>query len=173
MGFVKENNILCKHDVSAFAAFGRRGGVLCFASARAVVVVQSPSFSLKMKLIFLTLSAVLISAALAQSRTFPATWDPRSNATQSRCISEILNQGRCGSCYAFAAASLLSDRLCYGRGFENSPAQNKSTVSPQPLVSCPFSGRYTGCNGGRPARSWAYFAQNPTPTCTQACTAGS
>lgn len=113
-------------------------------------------------------SVALIGSAAAQ--LVPDSWDPRANATQSRCIAEILDQGHCGSCYAFAAASLLTDRLCFGRGFENSPAQNKTTVSPQPLISCTSSNN--GCGGGWVDRSWFYYAKNPTPTCSRVCSAG-
>jgi len=55
------------------------------------------------------------------------------------CIHPVRNQGNCGSCWAFAASGMLSDRCCLG-GSDQGP------LSPQELVSCETSSM--GCNGG-------------------------
>eukprot|EP01122_Echinamoeba_exundans_P016740 TRINITY_DN8581_c0_g1_i1.p1 TRINITY_DN8581_c0_g1~~TRINITY_DN8581_c0_g1_i1.p1 ORF type:complete len:399 (+),score=46.03 TRINITY_DN8581_c0_g1_i1:199-1395(+) len=118
----------------------------------------------------LLFAAISVCASSAVAGLLPESYDPRLNATEARCISDILDQGRCGSCYAFAASGILSDRLCRGLGFQNSPAQNKSTVSPQPLISCAKTSN--GCNGGWVDRSWTYFSSSPVLTCSNVCQRG-
>jgi len=59
------------------------------------------------------------------------------------CIHEILNQGNCGSCWAFSASGVASDRCCLGKG-------DQGWLSPQELVSC--DKRNQGCGGG-----WEYW----------------
>jgi cathepsin B len=49
------------------------------------------------------------------------------------------NQGHCGSCWAFAATGMLSDRCCLG-------GHDHGWLSPQELVSCDKGD--SGCNGG-------------------------
>lgn len=61
------------------------------------------------------------------------------------CIHAVRDQGRCGSCWAFAVAGMLSDRCCL-------QGSDHGWLSPQELVSCDRK-RDQGCNGGWPA--WA------------------
>ena len=49
------------------------------------------------------------------------------------------DQGHCGSCWAFAATGMLSDRCCLG-------GKDHGWLSPQELVSCDKGD--SGCNGG-------------------------
>jgi len=66
------------------------------------------------------------------------------------CIHPILNQGQCGSCWAFGATEALSDRLCIG-----SNGSINVVLSPQWLVSCDWAGM--GCSGGWPDLAWDYM----------------
>jgi len=60
------------------------------------------------------------------------------------CIHGILDQGACGSCWAFAATEVMSDRFCiYSNGAVN------VTLSPQDLLSC--EDENLGCMMGSPA----------------------
>lgn len=81
-------------------------------------------------------------------QTIPAAFDSRTN--WGTCIHPIRNQGSCGSCWAFAASDVLSDRFCIA----SSRATN-TVMSPQYLVSCD-SGQYA-CNGGFLASSWKFL----------------
>jgi len=73
------------------------------------------------------------------------------------CIHPIRDQGHCGSCWAFAASEVLSDRFCI--------ASNNSinvVLSPQYSVSCDTTNY--GCNGGFPYLSWVFLANSGLPT---------
>jgi C1A family cysteine protease len=62
-------------------------------------------------------------------------------ADKSSAISEVYNQGMCGSCWAIAAASCLSDVFAIKNNTEN------PKLSPTYLLSCLPQSR---CNGGDP-----------------------
>jgi hypothetical protein len=112
-----------------------------------------------------TASAV---AALPQI-DLPKSYDPR-NTSLAACISPALDQGSCGSCFAFAAASVFSDRLCLAFGPKGSPAGNNSYISPQDALSCSHEG---GCYGGRAIDVWQnLYATSGARTCTNLCNAG-
>ncbi|KAL0249402.1 hypothetical protein GEMRC1_004634 [Eukaryota sp. GEM-RC1] len=68
----------------------------------------------------------------------PESYDVRTN---TGCGNYILNQGSCGSCWAFAAASSTTDRFCIATKNTSFPV-----LSPQELVNC--DSRNHGCNGG-------------------------
>ena len=59
--------------------------------------------------------------------------------SRANCDHGPQNQGQCGSCWAFAATGMLSDRCCLG-------GHDHGWLSPQELVSC--DKRDSGCNGG-------------------------
>lgn len=56
------------------------------------------------------------------------------------CVHDVGDQGRCGSCWAFAVASMAADRCCL------QTKKNHGWLSPQELVSC--DRHSDGCNGG-------------------------
>jgi cathepsin B len=67
--------------------------------------------------------------AVQANTALPASFDARDQ--WGACIHPVRNQLDCGSCWAFAASEVLSDRLCI--------ASNKSVdvvLSPQDLLSC-------------------------------------
>jgi len=97
------------------------------------------------------------------------------------CIGGVLDQGDCGSCWAFAASEVLSDRTCiYSEGRVN------VTLSPQDLLSC--ESMNLGCTmGSLPEWAWAFLEDRGIATlscvpyidghggpvrCTHECTAG-
>ena len=64
---------------------------------------------------------------------------------------EILNQGYCGSCWAFSAAEAMSAHYAFKTN------QSAPTLSPQELVDCvPESYNCFGCEGGWPSRAMEY-----------------
>ena len=67
------------------------------------------------------------------------------------CIHAVLDQGKCGSCWAFAATETLSDRLC----IESDGGVNV-TLSPGDLLSCERLN--LGCTmGSMPEWAWSYL----------------
>jgi cathepsin B len=66
------------------------------------------------------------------------------------CIHSIRDQERCGSCWAFAASEVLSDRLCIA-----SNGDKNLVLSPQDLISCDTNN--FGCEGGYIDKSWDYI----------------
>jgi len=114
---------------------------------------------------FIILLAVI---AFAQStlQQIPDSFDARTK--WPGCAEYILNQGHCGSCWAFSAAESLTDRYCiYNGEFKSSV----TTLSPQALVSCDNS-TSSGCNGGWEQSAWQYMTTKGLPTCTDTCTSG-
>lgn len=74
-------------------------------------------------------------------------------------IHPIRNQQSCGSCWAFSAAEVLSDRVAI--------AQNAASpvLSPEDMVSCDSGDN--GCNGGMLNTAWTYLKD--TGIVTDAC----
>merc|ERR1719264_2164970 len=65
--------------------------------------------------------------ALLDYTSIPTSFDSREQ--WPGCVHDILNQERCGSCWAFAGSESLSDRYCVQK-------QMDVVLSPQWLVSC-------------------------------------
>jgi len=84
----------------------------------------------------------------------PESFDWR---TESNCVHPIRDQGHCGSCWAFAASEVLSDRFCIA-----SKGSVDVVLSPEYLVDCDKSDY--GCNGGYLDRSWNFLTKTGIPT---------
>lgn len=72
----------------------------------------------------------------------PEYFDARSKWPFCRSIDVIQNQGTCGSCWAVAAASVMSDRLCIHSG-----GQLNVELSAEDLMAC-CKDCGNGCQGG-------------------------
>ncbi|KAK3924559.1 Cathepsin B [Frankliniella fusca] len=81
----------------------------------------------------------------------PETFDAREAWPECRTLKEVRDQGGCGSCWAVAAVTTMSDRICIA-----SQGKVQVSLSAEDLVSCcRICGM--GCNGGYPAMAWQYF----------------
>ncbi|KAL9644504.1 hypothetical protein ABK040_009368 [Willaertia magna] len=77
--------------------------------------------------------------------SIPSSFDSRIQ--WPGCIHPISNQEQCGSCWAFSATEVLSDRFCIA-----TQGKINVTLSPQNLVSCDYNDQ--GCNGGLLQNAW-------------------
>uniref|UniRef100_A0A0A1WUP5 Cathepsin B n=1 Tax=Zeugodacus cucurbitae TaxID=28588 RepID=A0A0A1WUP5_ZEUCU len=83
----------------------------------------------------------------------PEEFDSRKQWSQCPTISEIRDQGSCGSCWAFGAVEAMSDRFCiHSNGTQN------FHFSADDLVSCCHTCGF-GCNGGFPGAAWSYWTR--------------
>jgi cathepsin B len=99
----------------------------------------------------------------------PATFDARQQWPGcAGVISDIRDQGQCGSCWAVAAAEVFTDRLCIA-------SQSAITVpySSWDVATCSGgSGDGKGCDGGYPSRAWDWLMNTgvvtggPVTNCT-------
>uniref|UniRef100_A0A8C4PYT0 Dipeptidyl peptidase 1 n=1 Tax=Eptatretus burgeri TaxID=7764 RepID=A0A8C4PYT0_EPTBU len=84
--------------------------------------------------------------------TLPDTWDWR-DVNGVNFVSPVRDQGRCGSCYAFASTAMLESRI---RIITNNTQQ--PILSPQQIVSCSHYSQ--GCEGGFPYLIAGKYAQD-------------
>ena len=87
-------------------------------------------------------------------KDLPKEFDPRKKWPMCSSISDILDQGGCGSCWAFGAASAMSDRLCIHSG-----GNIRVRVSPENLLTCCRTCGF-GCNGGYPYNAWSFWQEH-------------
>jgi len=81
-------------------------------------------------------------------KDLPVNFDAREK--WPNCIHPIMNQAKCGSCWAFAGSEAFSDRVCIATNGEiNEP------LSPQELISCDTLN--SGCRGGHINYTWSYI----------------
>ena len=87
----------------------------------------------------------------------PKHFDARTAWPQCSTIGKILDQGHCGSCWAFGAVESLSDRFCIHFGMNISLSVND-------LLAC--CGFLCGsvCDGGYPLYAWRYFIHHGVVT---------
>lgn len=76
-------------------------------------------------------------------------------------VTDIRNQGQCGSCWAFAATAAHESYQIQNHG-----AANTINFSEQQLVDCATSPPYNnnGCNGGLALRALQYIRDNGQTT---------
>lgn len=88
----------------------------------------------------------------------PEEYDPRKEHPECDSLSEIRDQAKCGSCWAFGAAETMTDRLCL-----HSKGQIHTRVSPLELITCCGSCGY-GCQGGYPSAAFSYWKSRGIPS---------
>uniref|UniRef100_A0A453HB92 Peptidase C1A papain C-terminal domain-containing protein n=1 Tax=Aegilops tauschii subsp. strangulata TaxID=200361 RepID=A0A453HB92_AEGTS len=92
-----------------------------------------------------------------RSEQLPKVFDARSKWSGCSTIGKILDQGHCGSCWAFGAVECLQDRFCIHHNMN-------ITLSANDLVACCGFMCGDGCDGGYPISAWQYFVQNGVVT---------
>lgn len=83
--------------------------------------------------------------------TLPTEFDSRTTWPACGSLSEVRDQGSCGSCWAFGAVEVMTDRSCI-----HSPDHSTFHFSAEDLLSC-CSMCGNGCNGGFPGSAFLYW----------------
>ena len=96
---------------------------------------------------------------MATNATFPDWFDPRYRWQWCPTLSEVRDQGVCGSCWAHGVTEALSDRFCT---MANITVQLSATDT---SFCCKGCG--AGCGGGDPEKALAYL--NTTGAFTSTC----
>lgn len=78
----------------------------------------------------------------------PDSWDWREH----KAVTGVKNQGRCGSCWSFAATGALEGAHAIKKG-------NLVSFSEQVLVDCLYQPR-SGCSGGNAVGAMNYFKEH-------------
>jgi cathepsin B len=87
----------------------------------------------------------------------PKEFDARTHWDKCSTIGDILDQGHCGSCWAFGAVESLTDRFCIHMNESVSLSEND-------LLACCGFECGDGCEGGYPIRAWQYFKRTGVVT---------
>ena len=85
----------------------------------------------------------------------PESYDFREE--YPHCIPEVVDQGSCGSCWAFSSVASLGDRRCFA-GLDKKAV----TYSPQYVVSCDHGDM--ACDGGWLPNAWKFLTKTGTTT---------
>ncbi|KAG8239954.1 hypothetical protein J437_LFUL019459, partial [Ladona fulva] len=91
------------------------------------------------------------TSTLVATMPLPLSFDARTKWLSCPTIKRIRNQGFCGSCWAFASVSSMSDRHC----IKTNGVQNVDMSVENVLSCCTDCGE--GCNGGYVSKSWKYW----------------
>lgn len=88
------------------------------------------------------------------STGWPSAFDARDSYGTGTIV---MNQGNCGSCWAFSAATSFAGRLMI-----TGQTSSELELSPQVLVTCDTDD--TGCNGGLLSNAWTFLTNTGTTT---------
>jgi cathepsin B len=86
------------------------------------------------------------------------------NTSLAVCIGKIVNQGKCGSCWAVSAVESMADRLCIRKSQHNSftTAPRRIALSSLDVIACDklcegLVKCCRGCTGGYPKLAFTFF----------------
>ncbi|MCL4130941.1 UNVERIFIED_CONTAM: hypothetical protein GTU68_064720 [Idotea baltica] len=95
-----------------------------------------------------------IKHSIPEHFKFPENFDARQNWSHCPTISEIRDQGSCGSCWAISSVEVMSDRTCI-----NSKGLKNFHYSTEDLMSCCHKCGF-GCKGGSPGGAFEYWVKS-------------
>jgi len=88
-----------------------------------------------------------------------ASFDARAQwGSMCKSVTQVRDQGDCGSCWAFGASEAMSDRICI-----SSKGENQTIISANDLTACCHTCG-AGCNGGYPSAAWAWWVSEGVVT---------
>ena len=94
----------------------------------------------------------------------PEEYDLRIEYNQCESLKSIRKQGKCGGCWAFVVAEVISDRICI-----NSKGNNQIILSEAELLTCCYycyniTNSKKGCSGGTENSAFLYWVTHGLPT---------
>jgi cathepsin B len=101
--------------------------------------------------------------AAAAAAALPAAWDIRTAYPECIWAKTIIDQGGCGSCWAWAATGALASRYCMA-----TKGKVNVRLSPQYLLDCDTEDEM-GCGGGALDNVWRYLTDGEHYTVTEEC----
>ncbi|CAJ0596279.1 unnamed protein product [Cylicocyclus nassatus] len=84
----------------------------------------------------------------------PERFDARERWPRCKSITYIRDQSKCGSCWAVAAAEVMSDRLCV-----QSNGRKNVHLSDTDILACCGEPCGEGCEGGWPYKAWKFLQE--------------
>ncbi|EET02635.1 Cathepsin B-like cysteine proteinase [Giardia duodenalis] len=111
--------------------------------------------SLLMPISFLNRDRAAVPRGTIADTKVPDSFDFREE--YPHCIPEVVDQGSCGSCWAFSSVASLGDRRCFA-GLDKKAV----TYSPQYVVSCDHGDM--ACDGGWLQSVWRFLTKTGTTT---------
>lgn len=96
----------------------------------------------------------IIQARTLEPLAIPESFDARTQWGTCPSIGAVWQQGDCGSCWAFAAAAVLTDRLCIATN-----GTERTRLSEQYPLDCYDTDNY-GCSGGFSDLAWRHFVSD-------------
>ena len=100
------------------------------------------------------------SKFLARTESNPITAGARKDWREAGVVSDIKDQGQCGSCWAFSAVSAFETSYAISTG-------NLIHLSEQEVVDCDIYGQDMGCNGGFMDQAMEFIISNGGLTTTR------
>ena len=96
---------------------------------------------------------------LTEDSDLPENFDPRDKWNNCESLREVRDQSACGSCWAFGAASAMTDRLCIA-----SQQKDQRRISTLDILSCCGFKCGMGCNGGYLYPTWLFWKMSGVST---------
>ncbi|KAJ4462096.1 putative Cathepsin B [Paratrimastix pyriformis] len=98
--------------------------------------------------------------------TLPPSFDLRTRFPRCPLLNSLIDQGKCGSCWAISLAGILSDRACIANITDKPLSTQFLLACDRSCYQTPILGQsqcQQGCNGGHPEIAISFLTQRGLP----------